>query len=228
MLSQEAAGALFLCASVLVMMIVDTPAAWWQSLIAMTVMFLVLRSWLYLASACPRRRSVSTRTSVLRSQFGQSLDVRLRNALPGPVIEVPILDLGVARVRFFDDSYSTWMRLRFKCRALDRAPWLHLQGAPSFWLPTRIVGARALMTGSTQSNWRYWRLPWRPADSTVEGLDFCASLPSTERPLVLTSRPGHLVIRGEKCRLGDNVVFRNAVRLAIAWVEAVQRAATEP
>jgi hypothetical protein len=162
------------------------------------------------------------RAGVLRSQCALSLDVTLRKSFPASVVDVPIPGVGVARVRFFADRQSVWMRLRLKSRALGRAPWLRLQGASSFWLPTRAVGAKALTIENAVHKWRYWKLPRGDAYSTIENPDFRKALASTQRPLVFTTRPGRLQIRGD-CDKGGSMLLRDAVRLAIAWVAALQQ-----
>ena len=198
----------------------DEPAAWLQVLATSIVLVLAMRGFFYVAYGSEKSRLSSTRSGVLQSHYARSRGATLRATFLASVIEVPIPNVGVARVRFFASRASSWMRLRLKTPALDRAPWVRLQGARAFWLPTRAVGAKALAVSEPNHRWRYWRIPWRPADPIVEGPDFCAALPRTMTTLVLTSRPGHLLIRGE--------IFEHAVDLAIAWVKAVQQTAGAP
>jgi hypothetical protein len=117
---------------------------------------------------------------------------------------------------------GSYMRLRLRSEALGQAPWLHLEGGASFWLPAKVLGATVLTLHKPDRFWRYWRLPWRPADAIAESPEFCAALPATKRTLVLTSRPGRLLIRADYDK-DASAEFENAVNLAIAWVEAVQR-----
>jgi hypothetical protein len=226
MFSEETGFALFMCAFMLVLpLVVDDPGtgSWLQIPITAIVMYPVLRSTLYFGSAADTGSTRSARASVLGSEYARSLDVTLRKAFPAPVIDAPILDVGVARVRFFSSRSSVCLRLRLKSHLLDRAPWLHLEGAGSFWLPPTVVRAKVLTLRKSAGSWRYWRLPWRQADPTVESPDFCAALPPTREELVLTSRPGHLLIRAD-CSGVPSVEFENAVRLAIAWIKAVRQA----
>ena len=198
----------------------ENPAAWRQILVETIALLPMARGFFYVVYGSEKSRLSSTRSGVLQSHYARARGATLRKTFLASVIEVPIPNVGVARVRFFASRASSWMRLRLKTPALDRAPWVRLQGARAFWLPTRAVGAKALAVSEPNHRWRYWRLPWRPADPIVESLDFGTALPRSMTTLVLTSRPGHLLIRGE--------VFEHAVNLAIAWIEAVQRAATEP
>jgi hypothetical protein len=69
--------------------------------------------------------------------------------------------------------------------------------------------------------WRYWKLPRGDAYSTLENPDFRKALASTQKPLVFAARPGRLQIRGN-CDTGGSMLLRDAVRLATAWVKAVQ------
>ena len=209
-----------------------THHSWWPVPIAAITTFFTVRAFLYSVHAGDSKDLSAVRSDIVHSPFACSLEVTLRKTLLAPVIDVPILDAGTAQVRFLStrgrggSTFATWMHLRLKSPALDRAQWVHLQGARRFWLPTTLVGAKALSTPTPDRHWRYWRLPWRPADPTVESPDFCAALPATQHILVLTSRPGHLLIRASFDRRRDaDVVFENAVRLAIAWVQAVQRTA---
>jgi len=156
---------------------------------------------------------------------------RCAQGLLPPVIAVPILDAGDASIRFFAPSRwgmgASYMRLRLRSDALRQAPWLHLEGGQSFWLTARMLGATALTLRKPTRSWRYWRWPWRAPDRTVEGPEFCAALPATKQALVLTSRPGHLLIRADYQR-EPSLEFERAVNLAIAWVKAVQQTAGAP
>jgi hypothetical protein len=227
MFSEETWFALLMCTCMLVLpLVVDDrgTGSWLQIPVAAILMYPVLRAMLYFASAADTGSTKSARGSVLGSEYARSLDVTLRKAFPAPVIDAPILDVGVARVRFFSSRSSVCLRLRLKSHRLDRAPWLHLEGADSFWLPPTVVGAKSLTLRKPCGSWRYWQPPWRQADLTIESPDFCASLPPTREELVLTSRPGHLLIRADCSSSEASVEFENAVRLAIAWVTAVQQA----
>jgi len=217
---------------------------WWEIPVTLAVLFVPVWALLYFGFAVKNTALSNQLNRLLASRSARSLDVRLRKGLLAPTVDVPIPNVGMARVRYFTDPASAWMRLRLKSAALDRAPWLHLQGASRFWSPTALVGAKALPTPTPDRHWRYWRLPWRPAEPVVEDPHFRAALPATRQTLVLTSRPGHLLIRldcaGDRLDFasdeealdgvlfGPYVAFENMVNLAIAWVEAVQRAATEP
>jgi hypothetical protein len=199
------------------------PEAWWEPPLFLALFLPCVRAMFYFLSACQNKALSSVRNGVLRSQYAKSLDVTLRKSFPAPVIDVPIPGVGVAHLRFFSSRSSLWMRLQLKSHLLGRAPWLHLEGAPSFCLSAPAVGAKALTLENAKTRWRYWRLPWQQPNATVESANFCAALPPTEKTLVLTSRPGRLSIRAEGCRHGASIALRNAVRLATAWVEAVQQ-----
>lgn len=218
--------------------------SWWEVPVTLAVLFPSVWALLYFGFAVKNTALSNELNRLLASRSARSLDVRLRKGFLAPTIDVPIPNVGMARVRFFTDPASAWMRLRLKTEALSRAPWLHLQGASRFWSPTALVGARALSTPTPDRHWRYWRLPWRPAEPVVEDPDFCAALPATQQTLVLTSRPGHLLIRldcaGDRLDFasdeealdgvlfGPYVAFENMVNLAIAWVKAVQQTAGAP
>jgi hypothetical protein len=232
-LSRETRWALILSAILCLALRQDTRAhGWWPVLIVAIPTFVVVKAMLYFLHAIDSKNPEVLRSAVLQSPFARALGMRLRDSRPAPVIEVPILDVGTARVRFLSTRtrggtiMAAWMRLQLKSPALARAPWLHLQGANRFWLPTVAVGAKALPAPTPDGRWRYWQLPWRPAECTVEDATFRAALPATTRTLALTSRPGHLVIRADyDARHGGDAtaVFENAVKLAIAWVKAVQQ-----
>ena len=207
------------------------PPPLWEGLIVMALFFPTMRAMFYLVAATGNDATKASRASVLQCQYARSLGATLRRTFPAPVIELTIPALGEARLRFFAGRAGRWLRLQFKSPALERAPWLHLQGAKRFWLPTVAVGAKALPTPSPDRHWRYWQLPWRPADPIVESQGFCATLPATRQTLVLTSRPGHLLIRGDHDDDPDtdaSVVCENMVRLAVAWVKAVQQTTGSP
>jgi len=219
-LSPETFLALVLVIGPMFLVLKDDLAAWPQLLVATIVFLAMARGFFYVVYGSEKNRLSSTRSGVLQSHYARARGATLRKTFLASVIEVPIPNVGVARVRFFASRASSWMRLRLKTPALDRAPWVRLQGARAFWLPTRAVGAKALAVSEPNHRWRYWRLPWRPADPIVESPDFCAGLPRSMTPLVLTSWPGHVLIRGE--------IFEHAVDLAIAWVKAVQQTAGAP
>jgi hypothetical protein len=198
----------------------DEPAAWLQVLATSIVLVPAMRGFFYVVYGSEKSRLSSTRSGVMQSHYARSRGATLRKTFLASVIDVPIPNVGVARVRFFAGRTSSWMRLRLESPALARAPWVCLQGAGLFLLPTRAVGAKALAVSERNHRWRYWRPPWRLADPIIESHDFGASLPRSLTALVLTSRPGHLLIRGE--------VFEHIVDLAIAWVQAVRQTAGAP
>ncbi len=247
MLSYETACALVLAGCVLsVPFFVDAGSGEWLQFLGLALgVFAWVRAFFYFAGAVKSTRLSSELDRVLLSRSAPALNATLRNTFLAPVIDVPIPDVGVARVRFFADVASVWMRLRLKSPTLDRAPWIHLEGNSNFLAPASVLGANALTPYDPDRHWRYWRLPWRPADCTVEDATFCAALPNTEHTLVLTSRPGQLLIRancGSDPRTesereadiangsyyGRNMEFENMVNLAIAWVKAVQQTAGAP
>jgi hypothetical protein len=192
-------------------------------LVAFAVLAPLVRTVFFLGSACEKKVIAEARNEVLASDFARSIRATLRRAFLAPVIEAPILDLGVARVRFHAERLSvTMLSLRFRSPALTYAPWLLLEGNSSFLLPAAVLGAKSIPTRRVGRHWRYWRLPRRPPVPAVESPDFCAALPAVQNALVLTSRPGRLLIRA-RCAGTATQEFEYAVRLAIAWVEAVQR-----
>lgn len=233
MLSLETRWALVGCVILTVAFFGDDSRvhSWWSGAIMAIASFFGTRAVSIFVHAVNFKDLSAARSTIIQSPFARSLDATLRDTFVAPVIDVAITNGGMARARFFSSgmrgrTWSTWMHLRLKSPALDRAPWLHLQGARRFWLPTVAVGAKALTTPTPDRHWRYWRLPWQSANPTVESADFCAVLPATHHNLVLTSRPGHLLIRAKfDCHHDADVVFENAVRLAIAWVKAVQQTA---
>jgi hypothetical protein len=201
----------------------DDAEARWHILVACAALAPVMRTFFFLGSACESKVIAEARNEVLASDFARSSRATLCRAFPAPVIEAPILDLGMARVRFHAERLSvTRLCLRFRSPSLRYAPWLLLEGNSSFLVPAAVLGAKAVPTRGVGRDWRYWRLPRRPPVPAVESPNFCAALPAVQNALVLTSRPGRLLIRA-RCAGTATQEFEYAVRLAIAWVEAVQR-----
>jgi len=190
-MSQETAWPLLFAACVLsVPLLVGAGAGeWLQFLVLAFGAFIVGRAIFYFANAVASTTLSIEMDRVLMSPSAPALHVTLRRTFLAPVIDVPIPDGGVARVRFFADAWSGWMRLRLKSPTLDRSPWVHLEGNSNFLVSASVVGAKALTPYDPDRHWRYWRLPWRPADAIVESSDFCAVLPATRQTLVLAARP---------------------------------------